>query len=401
MLIDRKEEGLAPFMLVPVLFAGGISYLLNDSFEDDKAAGSLIGTPATPGPGTRAGVDAGNKMSTSGGKLLTQRTANYDPKLALDLVTREAGRFMVGHVKLGNTGNRFQVGWAGGAGAGQALEFIRSIGAALRVINSPNLETVTNGVDYYLVIVLKAVGAYFFWKVIDSAPVWKLIWMSTANSTGSMMPIEGVHNAWGAGDNEHELLRVPEGLWLPTPLIYDTFTDSNGTSLDAHDSNTSGPDNQDIDSLTGVEQSGDWDIQSNRANPDGAGIHTWDMGKADVFADLVVNGGAAGNPGLLLRFTDTSNYWYLQADRVNNQLELHEVDATVDTVRATAGVVINDSTDYTLRVICEGKTIKGFINGVNLVSYASAALNEGATRHGLFADDAACEFDNFLVFARK
>jgi hypothetical protein len=238
-------------------------------------------------------------------------------------------------------------------------------------------------------------------KEITSTPIWKLMWTNLVDSTGTLHPIIGTTNLWGAGDNESELLRVPEALWLPTPLIYDTFTGSNGTSLDAHESNTTGPDSQDVGGLTGVEQSGDWDIQSNRANPDGAGIHTWDMSNADIFADLVVNGGAAGNPGLVLRFTDTSNYWYLQADRVNNQLELHEVAATVDTVRANAAATINDSTNYTLRVVSDGQKIEGWINQASHILYASAALNEGATRHGLFSDDSACEFDNLLVFARN
>jgi len=149
-----------------------------------------------------------------------------------------------------------------------------------------------------------------------------------------------------------------------------------------------------------TEQSGDWDIQSNRANPDGAAIATADVGQADVVVDLVVNGGAAGQPGILLRFADTSNYWYLQADRANNQLELHEVNATVDTVRANTAVTINDSTDYTLRAICDGTTIDGFINGGNKISYASASLNSTATIHGLYSDNTACQFDDFTVFAR-
>ena len=102
MFADHKKEELKLFMLVPVLFAGGIKYLLRDDFLDDKAAGSLLGTPADPGPGTRAGTDTNDKLSTSGEQLLVARQANYDPKFALDGVTRAPGRLMIGHANISN-----------------------------------------------------------------------------------------------------------------------------------------------------------------------------------------------------------------------------------------------------------------------------------------------------------
>lgn len=388
--------------IIAGISGSGLKWLLRDDFTDTLAAGSLIGTPATPGPGTRAGVDTGNTMSTSGGKLLTERTANYNPVLGLDAVTREAGRMVVAHVNLSNGSNRFQIGWSHTVGQVIAKEYYKSVGVDLRANSSTTFGSVGAAADYYFSIVLKTTGAYYFMKKITSTPIWKLMWMSFTDSTATLYPVIGVANAWGAGNNEHTLLRVPEDLWLPTPLLYETFTDDNGTSLDAHGSDVVGPDSQAVGSLTGVEQSGDWDIQSNRANSDGPGIHTWDVGKADIFADLVINGGAAGNPGLVFRFTDTGNYWYLQADRANNQLEIHEVNATVDTVRANVASTINDSTDYTLRVICEGQTVWGYKNGGSAkVLYGSAALNEGATKHGLFSDNAACEFDDLLILARN
>ena len=137
MFADHKKEDLKLFMLVPVLFAGKIKYLLRDDFLDDRAAGSLLGTPADPGPGTRAGQDSNDKMSTSGEKLLMSRQANYDPKFALDAVTREAGRLMIGHVNLSNQANRYQMGWAVHTGAGQVDEGVMSVGIELFLPSSP------------------------------------------------------------------------------------------------------------------------------------------------------------------------------------------------------------------------------------------------------------------------
>jgi hypothetical protein len=329
------------------------------------------------------------------------RQANYDPKFALDAVTREAGRLMVGHVNLSNQGNRYQMGWAVHTGAGQVEMGVMSVGIELRTPTNQRIGNVYADRDYYLAMVLKDAGAYVFIKEITGSPAWVFFWMSDADSTDPIYSIIGVQNAWVAGNNEHELLRVPLDLWLPTPLIYDLFTGDNGTSLDAHGSDTDGPDSQSVGSLTGVEQSAGWDIQANRANPDGAGLHSWELGKANIFFFLKVNGGTAGGPGMLMRYTDTDNYWYLQADRANNRLEIHEVNATVDTVRATAAVAINDSTDYIISGYCHAQSMRCFIDGLSTIAYGTAVLNEGATKHGLFSDNSDCKFDNLLVFARN
>jgi hypothetical protein len=59
----------------------GYTYLFRDEFTTDVAAGSVDGTPAEPGPGTRALVSDSNNVSISGDKLLitnsTSRTARY------------------------------------------------------------------------------------------------------------------------------------------------------------------------------------------------------------------------------------------------------------------------------------------------------------------------------------
>jgi hypothetical protein len=276
-----------------------------------------------------------------------------------------------------------------------------SVGAELRTNTAPKIATVVATVDYYIAVVLRDTGAYFFEKEITGSPVWIYTWRSLADATATLYPCIGVHQAWGAGNNVHEFLRVPDVLWLPTPKIYDTFTGANGTSLDAHASDSTGPDSQAAPSLTGVEESGDWDIQSNRANPDGAGLHVWEFGVANAFVELTVNGGTAGGPGIVLRFTDPSNFWYVQADRANNKFETHEVNASVDTVRANAAVVINNNTDYNIKTYCHGQGIAAYLNGNNRTGYGPATLNEGATKHGLFSDNTACEFDDFLLFSRN
>ena len=387
-----------------LLYSGveGISYLLRDDFTDTLGAGAVNGTPAVPGPGTRVVVDTGNTLSLAGGNMVMARTANFDPGLWLDGVARTAGRLMVSHCNFGNINNRLQVGWDSTQNGQADPEFLRSLGVGLQWVNSAlRLAPMIAARDYYFAIVLKTTGAYYFIKESTAYPNWVLLFMSTADATTPLYPTVGAHNAWGAGNNTHTLLRVPEDLWLPTPLMYNTFTGPNGTSLDAVASDATGPDGQVTPTEMCTEQAGNWDIQANRANPDGAGIATWGVGKADVVIDCVVNGGAAGQPGIVLRYTDANNYWYLQADRAANQLELHEMNGGVDTVRANVAAVINDNTDYTLTAVAHGQRITGCINKGSAIVYTLAALNEGVTVHGLWSDNTVCQFDNFLCFSRN
>lgn len=218
---------------------------------------------------------------------------------------------------------------------------------------------------------------------------WTLLWRTAHNNTPTLYGWFRPYNAAGTIDN----FRVPDvdlsEVLQPTALS--TFTADNGTSLDAITPEVGG---------AWTEQSGDWDIQANKANPDGAAIATVDTVIANALVDCVVNGGVADQPAIVLRFLDTSNYWYLQADRANNQIELHEYNATVDTVRASAAIAINDSTDYDLRAIADAQTINGFLNTGGKISYALAALNETATVHGIRAENTAGRFDNFTIYSR-
>ncbi len=218
---------------------------------------------------------------------------------------------------------------------------------------------------------------------------WTLLWKNPDLDTSTGFAAFGTFNAIGDIDD----FRVPDrdlsDVLLSSALS--TFTASNGTSLDAITPEV-GP--------AWTEESGNWDIQSNRANPDGAAIATVASGEADAVIDCIVNGGTSDNPAIVLRLSNTSNLWYLQADRANDLLELHEVNATVDTVRASAAVTIGDSTDFDLRAIADGQTIDGYLDTVNKISYALASLNETVENHGIRAETTLGQFDNFAVFAR-
>lgn len=238
----------------------------------------------------------------------------------------------------------------------------------------------------------KADYVYGAWFLIKGGAFtdWTLLWITSLDNTASLYAALSNWNSTGTLDD----FRVPDrdlSAIQDAVTNFSSFAAANGTSLDTIIPEVG---------TAWTEQSGNWDIQSNRANPDGAAIATIVAGVADIMADCVVNGGVADNPSIVLRFSDTSNYWYLQADRANNQLELHEINVTIDTVRANAAVVINDSTDYDLRVIADAQVIDGFLDAANKISYGSAVLNETETVHGIRAENTVGQFDNFAIFPR-
>ena len=166
-------------------------------------------------------------------------------------------------------------------------------------------------------------------------------------------------------------------------LVVDSFTDGDGTSLDAHT-----PD-LDVVGDGWTEQVGSFEIWDNKAqNQSAANVGTLasiPVGKANVTMDATIRvGNAVGgdNDGLIAR-RDAVNgyYWHVRISSPGNEIQLYEMDAA-PTKRASAAVTIDNNTVYELQMICAGTTISGKVDGTGL-SYASAAQNLGETVHGM------------------
>ncbi len=219
----------------------GIGWLLNDSFNDTRAAGSVNGTPATPGPGTRVVVDTASDLSLSGGNMvLGGYNANGDPGLWLGSVTRAAGVLAVAHFDLGHRDNGFVFSFDTNQ-SGSGAELVKNVTSTLR---DPD-NTVISGTlvawrNYYLALVLKSTGAYIFAKERTQFPNWTMLWHGTKDNTATLYPQLAAESAYTSGTNLYSFLRVPQELWLPT-AIYDSFTRSNGA---IGTSESTGPDGQ-------------------------------------------------------------------------------------------------------------------------------------------------------------
>lgn len=66
-------------------------WLIRDEFTDTRAAGSVNGTAATPGPGTRAVTDTGNLVAINGQLEITAGGTYNDPILNYGAVTKAVG----------------------------------------------------------------------------------------------------------------------------------------------------------------------------------------------------------------------------------------------------------------------------------------------------------------------
>jgi hypothetical protein len=198
-------------------------------------------------------------------------------------------------------------------------------------------------------------------------------------------------------------LRVPDAdlSAVLQPTCFSTFDAANGTSLDAITPEVGG---------AWTEQAGDLEILSNKcvANTYASNqvLATVAAGVADVLCDAVLNTGDGGTTAgyLVLRYTDTTHFWLAGKTSLGSETVIYEKNGGSLTKRASAASPWVDSTDYDIRAIAYGQTIDGFVDGGTKISYASAALNETATVHGvrLFENtpNVAPTFDNFAVYPR-
>ncbi len=392
-------------------------YLLRDLFSDTRAAGSVDGTAATPGPGTRVVVDTNSVISVGSGVVTVNGTPAANDHLTYALVERLAGR--LGLIRFIDRSS-----WAAGAsrfGFDAALGGSLDIGAdagtptvfrikdGVSVIDTVNISASPNPCDF--AFVMRATGGFLFYN--DDGDGWILAWIYDAENADQYFKV--AHQAT-AVNYTFDNMRIPLALWLPTPIVSDGFADINGASLDDHSSDglghaegVAGGLGSGGDGFDWTERNGTWDIQSNAANaavpnPGAPGaIATVSASISDVIIDCTVTIGAGGNfASILLRYSDNDNLWWISANDADNEIQIYERNAGSDTKRASTAVTVPTGSPVTLRVIADAQNIDGYLDGGNLVSYGSAALNETAQIHGIQTKNAAgtYTFDNFVIYPR-
>lgn len=185
-----------------------------DRFDTDRSAGSVIGTPAEPGPGNRDGVDTNNRASITGGVLRIASNAAdtpyENPRYYWDdtPITRTPGAVMgfahqasingvlIGLRKLltGSSGNvQYGVNYPG-------VSLFAAWNGDTGSLST--LRAITSGTKYECRIVLRSVGAELYVKGGTQFPDWTLVWIWPNGSDATLyVSIQGDNTA---GNRDHD-----------------------------------------------------------------------------------------------------------------------------------------------------------------------------------------------------
>jgi len=271
-----------------------ISYLIRADFTDTRAAGSVNGTAATPGPGTRVVVDTdGDGVSVGSGALnfANPNTGFGDPGFWLtdndgNGIARANGRVLLHKLTVAHATNRLDWGWDSTIGD-ELSSYVRVwvSGANLYFRAGVNVivDSYSASDELATALVARAAGIYLFAKG-TAYSTWTLLYICGEGSTSPMFPAVLTYSA---DDWDIDFIRVPAALWNPPLLAYDTFTRSNSDSLGSTE--TAGPESQVVPARTWVAIGGDLDIVGNAIQGgdaqseivDNPGMETWN-GANDV-----------------------------------------------------------------------------------------------------------------------
>ena len=138
----------------------GLTLLIHDTFATDRAAGSVDGTAAEPGPGTRQVIDtAGTKLAVSGSALVIDGGSSLDPGIWYGSLERAAGLcLLIGSINFDDN-VRFHIGFA--ASEGGVPGQIRREATTLATNSQPSLNLAAwpaGATDYSLALVARPVG---------------------------------------------------------------------------------------------------------------------------------------------------------------------------------------------------------------------------------------------------
>ena len=178
--------------------------------------------------------------------------------------------------------------------------------------------------------------------------------------------------------------------YVPSTLLHDTFTDTDGVDLDDHTMNTG-------DGWT--NHTSTFEILSNYAVTTATAktIATADAGASDVTltGNLVV-GANEGQAGFVLRFTSTSAYWIIRSRNENASGGRHEGFHLIENVggtsmfdqyirASTSTFTLTTGQSYAIEAVMSGNDFTITIDGdtTNTITHSSAA-NNTATRFGLY-----------------
>jgi hypothetical protein len=216
-------------------------YLLRDDFIDTVAAGSVNGTPAVPGPGTRVVEDLDGDAISVGSGALNWANPNgnaTDQNVHYGAITRLAGRMLLTQVNM-STQAIFLVGWDQDQidYATQGVYYFAA-GGNFSAYSSPlaGIGTFSASVEYKLCALLRSAGNYYFIKG-GAFTYWTLLFVAFTDTASPLYPSFCNNNITTIAI---QYVRVPKSLWSPVPLISDGMSIASRTDGLGHSEGVAG-----------------------------------------------------------------------------------------------------------------------------------------------------------------
>jgi len=358
---------------------------VRDEFLVDRVGVEMDGTSAEPGPGTRhyggaVDIESGKLVVSAGGSFFfsgvgfTGMTSLYQLKLDDVVENLDIGLFRTLFLFGSNVLSAFE-------------EFVTP---------GPVLANVSEDVEYMLANVYGSVGGYYFWREGND---WKLlIRHGVSVATGWNLDV----GSWNLATGLAEFVQVSRRRWLPTPLIYDTFTRANGA---LGNSETGGPDGQTTPQKGWSSLVGTVEVTSNAAKATalsgGVAIAGMDLGKANIYISAIPVGTPADGSltGVAFRYVDSNNYMYayLRRSGASYFAGLKKVVGGVTTPLFEAGVTF--ASGGILRASADGNNFRVYYHN-SLVNATTDSDLQSGTKTGLYFTTTTVSLDNFMVFDR-
>lgn len=323
------------------------AYLLLDRFTIDQAAPLTTPRTCVPGPGTLAITDTGNKYSIASGVMTSGAnlsTGTLDPRVENNVtLARVAGRALIGSLKRGNTAGQDNspiFGWATTNNTESAEDAIlfsnnnpsgSNYSFAFSATFAQFMDNFTLGVANTVAVILRSAGA---WCVVDNVLVYVSSTGITANLYAAMYTRNGAGRALGSVAN----LRIID---LPSPwnTDYGIATDRKAVSAAA-------------DTITQT---------------------------ADAIIEHTFTAATGVTKEIYIRQSDASNRWIIRCDQTGATVKLIELNAAVETERATAAQTWTNGTSYRVVAVMHGTVIRVYVANSLKNTYASATFNQTAT----------------------
>lgn len=183
----------------------------------------------------------------------------------------------------------------------------------------------------------------------------------------------------------------------PTVVIEDAFTGANATNLTAH---TIEPTNVPLASWVKVGLF-NITIQSNKASTTANGLTNYyvDSGVSDCTIEAVIQKSASCDIGIMFRFVDDGNYWFVSLSSATQTFKIFEKTANSYIERASTSKANSTGVDYAFKVVLSGNSITATIDDGSSINFSSG-VRASETKHGLWESSAGATtitWDNFII----